>query len=436
MNPVRVGLIGLGTVGCGVAKILLEERDLIGRKLGRPLVLAKIADLDLETPRPVSVDRGLLTRDAFEIINDPEIEIIVELIGGYEPAKTFILQAIEAGKHIVTANKALLAVHGQEIFAAAALAGVDILFEASVAGGIPIIRTLKEGLPANHINYFFGILNGTSNYILTKMTQEGMNFAQALCEAQDKGFAETDPTFDIEGVDTAHKLVILTALAYGLNVDLKDIHVEGISNLDPLDIKFADEFGYVIKLLAISARAGDKIEARIHPAMLPKGHLLSAVNGPFNAIHINGHAVGDILLYGAGAGMMPTASAVAGDVIELARGIQAQAQARVPALAWRAMDDQALSLRPMEEVTATYYFRFSVLDRPGVLSKISGVLGAHDISISAVSQKGREKAGAVPIVMLTHEAKEAAVRQALSEIDHLDVVKDKTVVIRVEDRLQ
>lgn len=436
MNPTKVGLIGLGTVGSGVAKILLEDQDLIGRKLGRPLVLAKIADLDLETPRPVSVDRGLLTRDASEIINDPKIEIIVELIGGYEPAKTFILQAIKAGKHIVTANKALLAVHGQEIFAAAAQAGVDVLFEASVAGGIPIIRTLKEGLPANHINYFFGILNGTSNYILTKMTREGMNFAQALREAQDKGLAEADPTFDIEGVDTAHKLVILTALAYGLNVDLKDIHMEGISRLDPLDIRFADEFGYVIKLLAISARVGDKIEARIHPTMLPKGHLLSGVNGPFNAIHINGHAVGDILLYGAGAGMMPTASAVVGDVIELARSIRAQAPARVPALAWQAMDDQALSLRPMEEVTTTYYFRFSVLDRPGVLSKISGVLGAHDISISAVIQKGREETGAVPIVMLTHEAKEAAVRQALSEIDHLDVVKDKTVVIRVEDRLQ
>jgi len=435
MNPIKVGLIGWGTVGGGTAKILLEEQDLIARKVGWPVVLKKIADLDLETPRSVKVDPGLLTRDAAEVIRDPEIKIVVELIGGVEPARTYILEAMAQGKHVVTANKALLATHGREIFEAAARAGVDLLFEASVAGGIPIIRTLKEGLLANHINYFFGILNGTSNYILTKMTKEGLDFAQALREAQDRGYAEADPTFDVEGIDAAHKLVILAALAYGLRVELSDIYVEGISRLDPLDIKFADEFGYVIKLLAISARSDDRVEVRLHPTMLPKGHLLTEVDGPFNAIHINGHAVGDILLYGAGAGMMPTASAVVSDVIELVRSVRAGVSGRVPPLSWQQVVEGASSLRPIEDIVTTYYFRFSVVDRPGVLSNISGVLGRHGISISAVIQKGREVAGAVPIVMLTHEAKESSVRMALAEIDRLDVVRGRTVVIRVEERL-
>jgi len=435
MNPIKVGLIGWGTVGSGTAKILLEEQDLITRKAGWPVILKKIADLDLETPRPVKVDPGLLTREAAEVIRDPEIKIVIELIGGVEPARTYILEAMAQGKHVVTANKALLAVHGREIFEAAARAGVDLLFEASVAGGIPIIRTLKEGLLANHINYFFGILNGTSNYILTKMTKEGLDFAQALREAQDRGYAEADPTFDVEGIDAAHKLAILAALAYGLRVELSDIYVEGISRLAPLDIRFADEFGYVIKLLAISARSGDRVEVRLHPTMLPKGHLLAEVDGPFNAIHINGHAVGDILLYGAGAGMMPTASAVVSDVIELARSVRAGVSGRVPPLSWQQVAEGKPRLRSIEDVITTYYFRFSAVDRPGVLSQISGVLGRHGISISAVIQKGREVAGAVPIVMLTHEAKESSVRRALAEIDRLDVVRDKTVLIRVEERL-
>ncbi|MEW6264185.1 MAG: homoserine dehydrogenase [Thermodesulfobacteriota bacterium] len=435
MKPLKVGLIGWGTIGTGVAKILLEDQELVKRRLGWPLRLARIADLDLDRPRPIQVDRGLLTTEAGQVLNDPEIEIVIELVGGYEPARTFILEAIQAGKHVVTANKALLATHGREIFEAAAAAGLDVLFEASVGGGIPVIRGFKEGLAANRINGFFGILNGTSNYILTKMTKEGMDFHQALAEAQDKGFAEADPTFDVEGVDAAHKLVILTALAYGLMVSLDQIHVEGISRLDPLDIRFADEFGYVVKLLAISHREGDLVEARLHPAMLPKDHLLSEVNGPFNAVHVNGDAVGDILFYGAGAGMMPTASAVVSDVMELARNIRCGAANRVPALGWSEPLDQRFTLRPMEDIRTCYYFRFSALDRPGVLSKISGILGRHGISIKAVIQKGREMAGAVPIVMLTHEAREADVRAALTEMDRLDVLRDRTVVIRVEDKL-
>jgi homoserine dehydrogenase len=435
MKQTTVGIIGWGTVGSGAIKILLEDRELIVQKLGWPVVLKKVADLDLTSPRPVRPDPSQLTQDAWEIINDPEIDIVVELIGGYEPAKTFILAAIAAGKHIVTANKALLAVHGREIFEAAARNGVDVLFEASVGGGIPIIRSLKEGLAANHINYFFGILNGTSNYILTKMTEEGMEFGQALKEAQDQGFAEADPSFDVEGIDAAHKLAILVALAYGYRVDFNDIYVEGISRLDPLDISFAAEFGYEVKLLAISSKQGNLVEARLHPAMVPKGHLLTEVRGPFNAIHINGHAVGDLLFYGSGAGMMPTASAIVGDIMELARSTNSGAPGRVPALAWSEVSGNGMTLKAMEEVVTTYYFRFSAVDRPGVLSKIAGVLGAHGISIGAVIQKGREIHGAVPIVMLTHEAKEAHVRAALAEMDGLGVLCDQTVLIRVEARL-
>ena len=436
MKPTYVGLIGWGTVGSGAARILLEDRDLLEQKLGWPLVLKKIADLDITSPRPVEVDPGILTTDAGRILDDPEIGIVMEMIGGFEPARTFILKAIEAGKHVVTANKALLATYGREIFEAADRAGVDVLYEASVGGGIPLIRSLKEGLAANRIEHFFGILNGTSNYILTKMTEEGIDFKTALAEAQAKGYAEADPTFDVEGIDAAHKLTILASLAYGGFADLKQIYVEGISRLDPIDIQFAAEFGYEIKLLAISSIDGGQIEARLHPAMVPKGHLLTEVKGPFNAVHLCGHAVGDILLYGAGAGMMATASAVVGDVMELARNINSGAKNRVPAVAWKKTAGTELSIRPMEETLTTYYFRFSAQDRPGVLSNISGVLGSHDISISAVIQKGREVDGAVPIVMLTHEAREADVRGALQEIDELDVVKAGTILIRVEDRLK
>jgi len=434
MKPINIGLIGWGTVGSGVAKILLEDQDLIQKKLERPLVLKKIADLDLKTPRPVQVDSSILTTKADDILKDPEIEIIVELIGGLEPARSLILDAIKAGKHVVTANKALLATHGQEIFEEAGKNGAEVLFEASVGGCIPVIRTLKEDLPANHINHFFGILNGTANYILTKMSAEGVDFKQALDEAQAKGFAEADPTFDVEGVDTAHKLAILVSLAYGHKIELDKIYVEGISRLTPLDIQFAAEFGYVVKLLAISSVNESQIEARVHPALLPSEHVLAGVNGPFNAILFNGHAVGDILLYGQGSGMMPTASAVASDIIELARSISKGALRRVPSLSWREIGKDGMDLRPMDDTVTTYYFRFSAVDSPGVLSTISGVLGTYKISISSVIQKGREVWGAVPIVMLTHEAKEANVKQALAEIDQLDVVRDKTVLIRVEDR--
>jgi len=432
MNAIRAGLIGWGIVGSGAAKILTEDAGLIQDRLGRPLVLERIADLDITTPRPGRVDPAILTTDAKQILQDPDIEIVIQLIGGLEPARTFMLEAIRAGKHVVTANKALLATHGAEIFAAAEERGVDVLFEASVGGCIPIIRTLKEGLTANRIQHFYGILNGTANYILTKMSAEHVDFDTALKQAQAQGFAEADPSFDIDGVDTAHKLALLVSLAYGLKIDLDSISVEGIRGLSPADIQLAAEFGYVIKLLAISMQSGGTIEARVHPTMLPREHVLAGVSGPFNAILFNGHASGDILLYGQGAGMMPTASAVVSDVIELARAIASGAKRRVPPLAWPKVGTNGLSLRPMEEIVTHYYFRFSALDQPGVLSKITGILGRLGISIKAVIQKGREVRGAVPIVMLTHEAREADVRQALDEIDALDVVRDPTVLIRVE----
>lgn len=435
MSPLKIGMIGWGTVGTGVAKILLEDQDLIQKKLGQPIKLARIADLDLTTPRPVEVDRSILTTEADQILDDPEIDVVIELIGGLEPARTMTLKAISAGKHVVTANKALLATHGSEIFSAAKKNGVEVLFEASVAGCIPIIRTLKEGLAANRINYFFGILNGTANYILSSMTADGLDFDRALAQAQEKGYAEADPTFDVEGVDTAHKLAILVSLAYGSQISLDQIYVQGINQIAAEDIQFAAEFGYVIKLLAISSLNGDLIEARVHPTMLPAGHLLSDVSGPFNAILFNGHAAGDILLYGQGAGMMPTASAVVSDVMELARAEAVGAVGRVPPLAWPDMESSQLKVKPIDEIVTRYYFRFFAVDKPGVLSVISGVLGSHNISLSAVLQKGREIRGAVPVVMLSHEAKGADVNAALAEIDRLDVVRDKTVVFRVEDRL-
>lgn len=435
MSPLKIGMIGWGTVGTGVAKILLEDQDLIQKKLGQPIKLARIADLDLTTPRPVEVDRSILTTEADQILDDPEIDVVIELIGGLEPARTMTLKAISAGKHVVTANKALLATHGSEIFSAAKKNGVEVLFEASVAGCIPIIRTLKEGLAANRINYFFGILNGTANYILSSMTADGLDFDRALAQAQEKGYAEADPTLDVEGVDTAHKLAILVSLAYGSQISLDQIYVQGINQIAAEDIQFAAEFGYVIKLLAISSLNGDLIEARVHPTMLPAGHVLSDVSGPFNAILFNGHAAGDILLYGQGAGMMPTASAVVSDVMELARAEAVGAVGRVPPLAWPDMESSQLKVKPIAEVVTRYYFRFFAVDKPGVLSVISGVLGSHNISLSAVLQKGREIRGAVPLVMLSHEAKGADVNAALAEIDRLDVVKDKTVVFRVEDRL-
>jgi len=365
------------------------------------------------------------------LINDPHIHIIVELMGGIETAKDYILKAMETGKHVVTANKALLAEHGKEIYRASEQFGVSLAFEASVGGGIPIIRSLREGLAANRIQTIMGILNGTSNYILTQMTQKGLPYDQAVQEAIDLGYAEDPPALDVDGTDAAHKLAILISVVLGMPVSFDDIYREGIDRLTPEDILFAEEFGYCLKLLAIAKNLGDRVEARVHPAMLPVDHIMANVIGAFNAIYIDGDFVGPNLFYGLGAGRRPTGSAVVSDIMYLARQIRHGIKILLPPLAHSRPQDNRVSIIPLEELNSAYYFRFSAIDRPGVLSKISGILGDHQISISSVIQKGREVNGSVPIVMLTHEARESSVRKALSLLDHLDELTDKTMMIRV-----
>jgi homoserine dehydrogenase len=434
MKEIQVGLIGLGTVGCGLAKVLEDNSEMLKERLGVPLRLKRVVDLDLESPRPVSLPREILSTRVEDILADEEIRIVVELIGGMEPAKTFLLEAMKRGKHVVTANKALLAVHGNELFAAAREHQVNIAFEGAVGGGIPLIRALREGLVANRIGHIYGILNGTANYILTRMAREGTTFAEALKEAQAQGIAEADPSLDVEGVDAAHKIAVLSSLAYCCEIDFDQVHIEGISQIGPSDIQFADDFGYQIKLLAISRSDGERIEVRVHPTMIPQEHMLAKVEGAYNAIHISGDAVGDVMLYGLGAGMMPTGSAVASDLVDLGRDILVGNGVRIPPLA---CDGEAVvrrQIKPMDELVINYYFRFSAVDQPGVLSKISGILGSHDISIASVIQKGRQVKGSVPLVMMTHEARERDVRLALAEIDELQVVTAPTRLIRVENK--
>ena len=433
MKTINVGLLGCGTVGTGVAKLLMDSRQVIRARLGTTLNLKRVADIDIETDRGIQFDDGVLTTDADALVNDPDIDIIIEMIGGEGIAKELILKAIDSGKQVITANKALLASQGNALFKAAAEKGVDLAFEAAVGGCMPIIKSIRESLVANRIHSMTGILNGTCNYILTKITDEKRPFGDALSEAQEKGYAEANPALDVDGIDTAHKIAILTALAYGMEINLTDVYIEGISNITPLDVEFAEHFGYRIKLLAISKRKGDKIEARVHPTMIPFDNLLSNVNGTVNAIMVSGDAVGDIMLYGHGAGMMPTASAVISDAVDIARNLLAGTTRRVPALSFQGDHVQDIQIMPMNEIITHYYFRFLALDRPGVLSKISGVLGSHNISIQSMQQKGRKTDGSVPVVMVSHQAKEADVQEAIAEIDDLDVVGEKTVLIRIED---
>jgi homoserine dehydrogenase len=434
MKKIFLGLIGFGTIGSGVVKLLQQSGELIEKRLGAKLVLKKIADLDIVTPRVVPVKKDLLTTDAKVILNDPDIHIIIELMGGYEPARSFILAAMRKKKHVVTANKALLATYGNEIFQAAERNRVDIGFEASVGGTIPVIKTLKESLVANRIKSIFGIMNGTSNYILTKMTDEGKAFDVVLKEAQALGFAEADPTFDIEGVDAAHKLAITLSLAYGKKVNLNDLYCEGISGISQQDIEFAKELGYRIKLLAIAISHEKAVEARLHPTMIPFDHLLASVNGNFNAFHITGDAAGSVFLYGQGAGMMPTASAVMSDIVDISRQLLKGVSGCVPSRSLREKIIEDIHLMPFDDIETNYYFRFSAVDQPGVLSKISGILGKYNISIASVIQKGRKQGGgAVSVVMTTHKAREKDVQKALHEIDRLAIVQGKTILIRIED---
>jgi len=431
---INIGLIGFGTIGAGVVKILQENAHVIRERLGSELKLTRIADRDIKTGRSVKPHEDvLLSTDAEDIINDPNVDIVVELIGGYEPARTFVISALEKGKRVVTANKALLAVHGAEIFEKAAACGSDIGFEASVGGGIPVIRAIKEGLSANNLLTIDAIINGTANYILSEMTNKGGDFQRVLKTAQELGYAEADPTFDVEGVDSAHKLAILASLAFGTKINFGDIHTEGISSITRMDIDYATELGYKIKLLAIAKRSDDEIEARVNATMIPKNALLAHVEGVLNAVYVTGDAIGPTMYYGPGAGMMPTASAVTGDIIELARDIKNGVSGRVPPLGYKKLKE--LKIKDMGEVISKYYLRFSVTDSPGVLSKISGILGDHNISLSSVLQRERHEEKAVPLVIITHEAQEKKLRHALAEIDKLDAVMDSTKVIRIEEKL-
>ena len=433
MKQINIGLLGCGTVGTGVAKILIENKELIASRVGASLSLKHVADIDIKRDRKIKFDEGVLVTDARKVVDDPEIDIIVEMIGGVEIAKELILRAIDNGKQIVTANKALLAAQGNILFKAAYAKGIDLGFEASVGGCMPVIKSIRESLVGDRIKSMTGILNGTCNYILSKSTYNGITFEAALSEAQAKGFAEADPSLDVEGIDTAHKLAILMSIAYGMEINFNDIYIEGISKITPMDIDFANQFGYRIKLLAISKNRGKEVEARVHPAMIPFDNQLSNVNGSLNAITISGDAIGDMMLYGLGAGMMPTASVVVGDIADLARNLLSGTRGRIPLLSYQMESIKKIPIMPVDDIFTNYYFRFSAVDRPGVLSKISGILGNRGISIKSVHQKGRKSIGSVPIVILTHLAKERDVKMALSEIETLDIVSDKPVLIRVEE---
>jgi len=429
-SAVSVGIIGFGTVGSGTASILLNKQKKIESRAGFPVLLKHIADLDTKRDRGIKLPPGVLISDSQKIIDDPDIDIVVELIGGINPAKQIIINALKKGKHVVTANKALLAEEGRDIFREAARNRVDIGFEASVAGSIPIIKVVRESLVGNRIGNIMGIINGTANYILTKMTEESVSFSEALKEAQGLGYAEADPTFDVEGIDSAHKLAILASIAYGVPLSMKKIYTEGISSITPLDIQFASEFGYKIKLLALAKRSGDQVELRVHPTMVPVGDLISSVSGVFNAISIEGDATGAALYYGKGAGDLPTGSAVVSDIVDIARDVRAGAAGKSPLM--NVSEKSGRKIKNMDDITTSYYLRLSAIDKPGVLSKISGILGNRNISIQSMIQKGRKKEKAVPLVLMTHEARERDMTQALKEINRLKVVSERPLRLRVE----
>ena len=436
MKTINIGILGYGVVGAGVATLLKQKKKLLEARIGAFLSLKTIADIDTKTDRGVVLGNTALVNDALEVINDPAIDIIVELIGGKTIARQFVLAALEKGKHVVTANKALLAAHGNELVKTARKNHVDLAFEASCGGCMPIVKSLRESLVANDIRSMSAILNGTCNYILTKISRDGSLFEDALKDAQELGFAEAEPSLDVDGHDTAHKLAILNSLAHGMEINVEDIHVEGIRNITPVDIEFARSFGYTIKLLAIGKVHGDHVEARVHPTMISNTNPLSHVDHSMNAIAIDADATGKTMLYGSGAGMMPTASAVLSDIADIARNIISNSQQRVPILGYLEDNIKSIPILPMVELYTRYYLRFEAQDHPGVLSRISGILGENNISIKSVHQKGRQTNGKVPVVMITHMAKEEWVQKALTQISATDSVVGDPIVIRIEEDVQ
>jgi homoserine dehydrogenase len=427
-KTVQLGLLGLGTVGSGVYEIIQREARAIEVKTGVHLVVRKICDKYLSQTRRAALPRGIFSPDADALLNDPTIDIVVELIGGIHPAKEIIEKALKRGKHVVTANKALLAEYGESIFGSAAKARREIGFEVSVCGAIPIIKSVKEGLISNNVSHFLGIVNGTCNYILTRMSQDGMDFDAALAEAQGQGFAERDPRLDVEGIDSAHKLAVLARLAFRSEIPFGAVFVEGIRGLSVKDIRYAKELGYTIKLLAIGKRLKKNLELRVHPTMLPDNHPLSGVRGVYNAVFLHADQAGDLLFYGKGAGKLPAASAVMSDIVDIAKKIARND--RTDALT--GIRPGTIPVLPMKDLRSRYYLRFQVVDKPGVLGRIAQTLGRNHISILSVQQKESHDQKSVPVVFLTYEASERNLRSALARVDLLDDVTEKTVVLRVE----
>lgn len=433
MKPINVGLLGIGTVGGGTFNVLKRNEEEISRRAGRPIRISVVADKNLELARRVAGDDICITDDAFSVVADPDVDIVVELIGGYGIARELVMNAISNGKHVVTANKALLAMHGNEIFEAAQRKGVMIAFEAAVAGGIPIIKALREGLSANRIEWFAGIINGTTNFILSEMRDKGLPFAEVLAEAQALGYAEADPTFDIEGVDAAHKASIMSAIAFGVPMQFGAAHVEGISTLDSVDIGFAGQLGYRIKLLGIAKMRPEGVELRVHPTLVPKDRLIANVEGAMNAVLVHGDAVGPTLYYGKGAGAEPTASAVIADLVDVTRLHTADPEHRVPHLAFQADQVHDVKVLPMEDIITSYYLRLRVDDKPGVLADITRILADSDISIEAMIQKQAEEGESrTDIIMLTHRTVERNANAAIRSIEALPVVRGKVTRLRME----
>ncbi len=433
MKPINVGLIGAGTVGGGTFTVLARNAEEISRRAGRPICITVVADKNVELAKRITKGACRVTDDAFSVVNDPEIDIVIELIGGTGIAKELVLKAIHNGKHVVTANKALLAMHGNEIFTAAQQMRVMVAFEAAVAGGIPIIKAVREGLAANRIEWIAGIINGTTNFILSEMRDKGLSFDTVLKEAQRLGYAESDPTFDIEGVDAAHKITILAAIAFGIPMQFDKAYIEGISKLDATDIKYAEQLGYRIKLLGITKRTEEGVELRVHPTLIPSKRLIANVEGAMNAVLVQGDAVGATLYYGKGAGAEPTASAVIADLVDVTRMHTVDPQNRVPHLAFQPNQLADLRILSMDEVQTSYYLRMRVQDKPGVLADITRILADEQISIDAVIQKEPgEGEDQTDLIMLTHQTREKRINTAIAKIEALKVISGKVIRIRLE----
>ena len=434
LDPMRVGLLGIGTVGGGTYNVLTRNAEEITRRAGRPIEITVVADKDVARAKELTGGKVKVTDDAFAVVNDPNVDIVIELIGGYGVAKELVLKAIENGKHVITANKALLAVHGTEIFAKAQEKGVMVAFEAAVAGGIPIIKAVREGLSANRIQWVAGIINGTTNFILSEMRDKGLTFADVLKEAQRLGYAEADPTFDVEGVDAAHKITLLSALAFGIPVQFDKAHIEGISKLDATDIQYAEQLGYRIKLLGITRRRDDGVELRVHPTLVPEKRLIANVEGAMNAVLVQADAVGSTLYYGKGAGAEPTASAVIADVVDVTRLSTADPENRVPHLAFQPDALANLPILPIGEVECGNYLRLRVADQPGVLAEITRILADRNISIDALLQREpAEGEDQTDLIILTHVCREQDVLNALDVIGKLPVVKGAITRLRLEN---